>query len=102
MTRKSKKASGMTLVDAYMVPNKHVDQYIADREKLAAIATELMKPFCASVERCWKGSQDGEAIVGFNSAGEIVSMIHLDPDGIELLNKPKELEAYLQVRRAET
>lgn len=94
--------SGMTLVDVYMVPNENVGQYIADRERLAATAIKLMTPFCASVERCWKGSQDGEAIVGFNATGEIVSMIHLDPDDIELLNKPKELEAYLQVRRVAT
>ena len=86
----------MTLVDAYMVPNEEVDQYIADREELAAVAIGLMSPFCASVERCWKGSQDGEAIVGLDSAGEIISMIHLDPDGIELLHKPDELKAYLR------
>ena len=102
MTRKSKKSFGMTCVDAYMVPNEDVAQYIADREKLAALAIELMKPSCASVERCWEGSQDGEAIVGFNAAGEIVSMIHLDPDGIKMLSNPEELKAYLQVRGAAT
>lgn len=98
MAREFETASGMTLVDAYWVPNSEAGQYIADREALAEVATEFLKPFCASVERCWKGSEDGEAIVGMNSVGEIISLIHLDPDGVALLRKPEQLKAYLQVR----
>lgn len=98
MTHESGKPSGMTLVDAYMVPDEDVDEYIADRERLAALAIKILTPSCALVERCWQGSEDGEAVVGFNAEGEILSMIHLDPDGIELLGKPEALRAYLRVR----
>ena len=96
MSKKSTQPSNMVQVDAYMIPVERAEQYIADRETLAALAIELMTPFCASVERCWQGSEDGEAIVGLNGAGEILSMIHLDPDGIKLLDNVVALKEYLQ------
>lgn len=78
-----------------MIPNEDLEQYIADRERLAARAIELLTPFCASVERHWQGSEDGEAVVGYDAQGNIFSHVHLDPDGIALLNRPGALEAYL-------
>ena len=89
-------SSNLVQVDAYMVPEERAARYIADRERLAAFSIAYMTQFCASVQRCWEGSEDGEAVVGMNEAGEIISLIHLDPDGVRLLDKPDELKEYLR------
>ena len=50
-----------------------------------------LKPLSLQVNR---GQSLG--IVGLNGAGEILSMIHLDPDGIKLLDNVVALKEYLQ------
>lgn len=94
------RSSNLVQVDAYMIPEESAAQYIADRERLAAVAIAYMSRFCTFVERCWQGSEDGEAIVGLDEAGEIISMIHLDPDGVRLLDRPDDLQDYLRPDRA--
>lgn len=96
MSSKRTDSSNMVQVDAYLIPEERAAQYVADRERLAAFASAYMTQFCASVQRCWQGSEDGEAVVGLNEAGEIISMIHLDPDGVRSLDKPDDLKAYLR------
>ena len=73
----------MVRVDAYMVPRSMARAYIADREACAEAAMAVMRTFCAHVSRDWAGSEDGEAVVGCDERGDLICMIHLDPEGIE-------------------
>lgn len=76
----------MVKVDAYLVEAVHAHAYIAQREQAAARAMQAMRGFYHRVDRCRAGSQDGEAVVGINAKGEIVAMIHLDPQGVERIH----------------
>ena len=83
--RRTSQVPGMILVDAYLIPAEQADAYIAAREALADKATRVLQEMCVSVERCWAGSQDGEAIVGLDAHGEIQALTHLDPDAVDAL-----------------
>lgn len=83
--KKFKKLKGMVLIDNYWVDEKDVEKYLSDRKKAAEKATTAMESFCDSVELQWAGSQDGEAVVGFDSKEHIRSVIHLDPHGVKLI-----------------
>lgn len=100
MSSEPTRSSNLVQVDTCLVPEERAAQYIADRERLAAFAIACMSRFCASAERCWQGSEDREAIVELDEAGEIISMIHLDPDGVSLLDRADDLQDYLRPMRA--
>lgn len=92
------KIDGMTLVDAYYIPDEEVEQYRKDREHYAEKATEIFSRHCHSVRRDFKGSQDGEAIIGSDASGEITLFVHLDPTDIAAMKDADangELEAFL-------
>ncbi len=74
-----KKMGGMTLVDAYYIPDAEVAQYVADRDLYAKKATEIFEAAGLTVERDFAGGQDGEAILGYNAEGEYIGFVHLDP-----------------------
>ncbi len=69
----------MIQVDAYSVPADEAAAYIALREECATIATAVFKKYCADVRREWAGSEDGEAITGYDANGHLQCLIHLDP-----------------------
>ncbi|MDO4692204.1 MAG: hypothetical protein Q4A64_04950 [Porphyromonadaceae bacterium] len=71
-------------VDAYHVNLEDAETYCRDREALAERATRFFETFCFRVSRDWAGSEDGEAIVGYNRREEIIALIHLDPLGIQM------------------
>lgn len=83
---------GMVLVDAYWIPQANAANYINKREHLAQRLQVAMAQFCNKVERCWAGSEDGEAVVGYNSAGEIQTLRHLDPDTLEEVGQLSDAE----------
>ena len=86
-SRRTSQVPGMILVDAYLIPAGQADAYIAAREVLADKATRVLQEMCVSVERCWAGSQDGEAIVGLAARGRIQALTHLDPDAVSALGE---------------
>ncbi len=88
----------MILVDAYWIPENEAGQYIAAREETARRLTQAIQSFCPGVERCWAGSEDGEAVVGLDSKGELMVVMHLDPYTIEEVQAmtDEELLSYLQ------
>ena len=92
------KTEGMTLVDAYYIPDEEVDEYRKDREYYAQKAAEIFAKHCYSVTRDWKGSQDGEAILGLNEEGTLIMLVHLDPDDVHSMKEADaegELEKFL-------
>lgn len=91
MEKKDKKPSqykrwnGMVLVDNYWIEESKFEDYLKDRAEAAQKATAAMETFRENVELQWAGSQDGEAVVGFNDDESIRTLIHLDPRGIALI-----------------
>ncbi len=85
MTQKKRRHKNpyMVKVDAYMIPKEDAPLYIQKREDYAKKAAAVFSQYCAEVKRQWAGSEDGEAITGLNAQGELIMMIHLDPNGIE-------------------
>ncbi len=81
------RVDGMVLVDSYYIPEEEAAQYIQDREFFAQKATEVFAEFCHSVTRDWKGSQDGEAVLGLNKEGSLIALVHLDPSDVEMMKK---------------
>lgn len=68
-----------TQVDAYIVANQEVEDYIQKREFLAnAIMQEATSRGFRSVERAYAGSEDGEAIVAIDTSGNSRFLTHLD------------------------
>lgn len=73
-------------VDAYCVPSSEEIKYRKEREELAKKTTDFFETFSHHTSRDWAGSQDGEAILGLDHENNIIAMIHLDPDGIDLMH----------------
>lgn len=68
-----------TQVDAYIVANHEVEDYIQKREYLAnAIMQEATSRGFRNVERAYAGSEDGEAIVAIDASGNSRFLTHLD------------------------
>lgn len=79
---KTKRSGNTILIDGYFIATEDAAQYVTRREQLALRVETLMASFCHSVKRCWAGSEDGEAVVGFYANGTIASLLHLDPDAV--------------------
>lgn len=89
---------GYTWVDAYLIPDHEVEAYVAERERLATEALDAMKTFCHDARRDWAGSEDGEAILGLDKRGDLIAVIHLDPQSLEEIKAVQKdaLIAYLK------
>ena len=48
-------------------------------------ARAAMESFCQRVALSYKGSQDGEALVGYDDKGEAIALIHMDPEGVKAI-----------------
>lgn len=85
-------------VDGWMIPTERVERYRAARELCAAIASMIFAPYCAEVKRQWAGSEDGEAVTGLDKAGQLICLVHLDPDMVQQMaaaRKAHTLRQYL-------
>lgn len=87
-----KKRNGMVLIDNYWVEEENAQKYLADRAEAGKKAIAAMETFCHEVKLQWAGSQDGEAVVGFNKDQSIRSVIHLDPHGIQLIHSMSHIQ----------
>lgn len=75
--------SGMVKVDAYLIDTETVEDYVKDRELLAAVCEAVFRENCHEVRRDWQESQDGEAVLGLDESDELIRVMHLDPYSIE-------------------
>ena len=56
---------GATKIDAWVIDNQEVKHYVETREKIAtALMAALKEAGYQEIERCYFGSEDGEAIIG--------------------------------------
>lgn len=82
-----KPMKGAVLVGGYWVPYQQAGAW-RRRVKLARKhAVSAMKTFCPYVLPQWAGSEDGEAVTGLNNQGDLMAIIHLDDNGIALIEK---------------
>lgn len=78
---------GFEKVDAYLIPKKEANQYRRRRKAAKKAAMEAMRTFCVHVYADFKGSQDGEAVMGIDNTGETIAFIHIDPYGVERIEQ---------------
>ena len=71
---------GLTLVDAYAIPNEEVERYISHRERVYLRVASLLKGKGYEVERGFRGSEDGEAILCHKPGdNDRHFLMHMDP-----------------------
>lgn len=72
---------GQTLVDAYVIPNAELKQYITKRELVYTTVQSALKKLGYDAERNFYGSQDGEALVyKKHTEYEWHFLTHIDPE----------------------
>ncbi len=81
------KFKGYRLVDGYWVPYKEAASWSRRVKRSKKAAMDAMATFCPFVVAQWKGSEDGEAVCGLDSKGELIALIHLDAEGVETIEK---------------
>ncbi|WP_025729080.1 type 2 isopentenyl-diphosphate Delta-isomerase [Atopobacter phocae] len=75
----TKRHEHMTRVDAYLIPDEEVDQYINERQYYTRkLELEARKVF-PKVAIEFQGSEDGEALVAYSSSGQFHYLLSLDP-----------------------
>lgn len=73
--------SGFTKVDAYVIDNQEVKEYIVKREEKYSHVKKLLEKNGYEVDRSFAGSQDGEAIVYKDKkSDDWYFLTHMDPD----------------------
>ena len=71
---------GQTLVDAYVIPNEEVERYISRREEVFLRVSAFLKGRGYDVDRSFRGSEDGEAVIYRRSGEEDWHFLtHMDP-----------------------
>lgn len=82
------KFKGVKLVGGYHIPYREAASYKRRIKYCRKAAMEAMKSFCPIVLSQWKESgEDGEAVTGLNAKGELIALIHLNPDGLDMIEK---------------
>lgn len=96
--RQNKIVGTHTLVDAYCVNNDEVKSYIEKRENLYKKVKKVLENLGYEVDRCYKGSEDGEAILYAKFGSKDWHFLtHLDPMFIkECPSKNEEISKYVQ------
>lgn len=76
---------GVSLVDAYLIPNDEMSDYISSRERNFGLVQMLLEEQGYEVDRGYQGSEDGEAII-YRHKGEVEwhFLGHMDPSFVEL------------------
>lgn len=76
---------GSIRVDAYMIENNEAENYIEDRELKYEEAKAYLEGKGYSVERAYRGSEDGEAIIyKAREEDDWHFLTHMDPSFLEL------------------
>lgn len=88
-------AKGFTRVDAYTLPNCDAERYILDREELAEKAAKYFRDKGFDVVRCFRDSEDGEAVAAVDDEGNTAGFIYLDPNALEAM-KNDALENFIK------
>ncbi len=82
------KFKGVKLVGGYYIPYREAASYKRRIKRCRKAAIEAMRSFCPIVLAQWaETSQDGEAVTGLNEKGDLIALIHLDPPGLDMIEK---------------
>lgn len=66
-------------VDIFDIPESDVEEYKESRELVAQEAARIMETYCAKVVRETLDPDEGEAVVGYHTDGNILMCVILDP-----------------------
>ncbi len=80
--------SGATRVDAYVVPNDELAAYLTKREQVYQRLEERAAKSGIKLERAWRGSEDGEAVMWRTADGNNHFLTHMDPPFVEMADLP--------------
>lgn len=87
---------GTTRVDAYCIANEDVKDYIRNRERVFESAKAYLEAKGLQVERSFRGSEDGEAILYHHADSEEWRFLtHLDPSFCSEVNLEQAIDALL-------
>lgn len=90
-------AKGATLVDAYCVAHEEVGDYIQKREETYRRVSEILSKMGYVIERSFRGSEDGEAIIVKKKDGKFHFFDHMDPCFVDQSSlTEEELEEYVK------
>ena len=81
------KFKGVRLVGDYHIPYREAAAYERRVERCRGAALSAMRAFCPYALPQWKGGQDGEAVMGLDRKGELIALIHLDSEGMDLIDR---------------
>lgn len=82
---------GVTLIDAYAIPNAEIKDYVSARESVYSTIKSILEELGYEVERAFKGSEDGEAIIYKGKDDSDWHFLgHLDPSLVQLSTEGKE------------
>jgi hypothetical protein len=81
------KFKGVKLVGGYHIPYREAASYKRRIKRCRRAAKEAMASFCPIALAQWQDSQDGEAVCGLDAKGNLIAIIHLDSDGLDLIDR---------------
>lgn len=81
------KFKGSRLLGGYHIPYAEAAAYQRRIKRCRKAALAAMRTFCPYALAQWQGSEDGEAVTGLDARGELVAVIHLDSDGLDLIER---------------
>lgn len=86
---------GITKVDAYMIDNAELKEYITRREEKYKKVEAFLESKGYEVSRNFAGSEDGEAIAYKDEDGDWNFLMHMDPDFVDEEFSEEEIEELL-------
>ena len=99
---------GARIVGGYWVPYREAAAYKRRVKRLKKAALSAMGRLCPYAIAQFANSQDGEAVTGLDEKGELIALIHLDSEGLDLIEKALEegrleeaLKAYFEEGEAD-
>lgn len=81
------KFKGQRLLGGYYIPYAEAAAYKRRLKRCRKAALSAMRGFCPFAISQWADSQDGEAVCGLDSQGNLIALIHLDSDGLDLIEQ---------------
>lgn len=81
---------GCEKIDGYLIPKKEVGAYKRNRKRARKLLLQAMESVCYRACTAFRGSEDGEAVLGLNKQGEIMAIIHLSPGDVDAILKAHE------------
>lgn len=78
---------GARIVGGYWIPYREAAAYKRRVKRLKKAALKAMGRLCPYAVAQFANSQDGEAVTGLDTKGGLLALIHLDSEGLDLIEQ---------------